>query len=93
MSQESHIDTRTPEEMYQQAFTRITAIGNAVIEANGWKHDYVPLMQSYLFDFDKKSKYHYHGKSKDGFFHYFRRSSDFAKLTMTKYSTPPKEVE
>ena len=86
---ESHIDKRTPEEMYQQAQTRIISIADAILKANGWKHNYIPLVKTYKFDFDKNSTYHYHGKSIDGFFFHFRRNGDFATLAMTKYSTPP----
>lgn len=38
---QDNIDTRTPEQMFQQAYDRIISIAKAIVKAKGWKYDYV----------------------------------------------------
>lgn len=93
---ESHIETRTPEEMLQQAYDRCIRLGNAVIELYGYKHEYT-YGALYKFLFDPKGIYVYVGwKERDAYpdkkMIIFSRVSDNKKLTMTKYSEPAEKI-
>lgn len=84
---EREIETRTPEQMYQQAYDRITFLGNLHIKSRGWRHEYQG--GPYRFDFDKGQDYWFDYHSADKFYYYFTRMSDRATLVMTKFSQPP----
>ncbi len=90
MSQESHIDTRTPEQMYQQIYTRLIARGEAF--SAEYKHEYQTNV-SYQFEHEPKARFRWIGWSScldDTRFHFiFIRESDNRTLVMTKYSKPP----
>lgn len=87
--EDSHIDTRTPEEMYTAYYTRTISIGEAVkrnrliVEFSNTNNE------KYFFDFDRDSLYRYSYTSENRFFHYFSRLSDGETLTMTRYSIAP----
>lgn len=94
MSGDSHIDKRTPEEMYKQAYERIIFIGNAINDVRPpWNlKNHSETGQYYHFAWDKLSKYDYTHSSQDGFYHYFRRVSDGGLLTITKYTERPPQI-
>lgn len=91
---ESHIDTRTGEQMLQQAYDRIIAIAEVVTK--DYIHEYTQG-DRYLFPFDKqqyvfleaRADRHYPG----GFLFKFLRISDREPLLMTKYAVPPLKID
>lgn len=92
---ESYIDTRTPEQMYQQAYDRIISIGEAILKARGYFR-LVPYRGSnvfYSFGWDKLRKYAYLHTSEDGFYHNFMCLEDKAFLVITKYSERPTLIQ
>lgn len=90
-----HIETRTPEEMLQQAYDNCIKCGEYYLKLYGWKHEYIPD-KIYRFSFDKNATYFYSGSvysNEAGLYIYlFGRVSDGSVLRMTKYSEPPEEV-
>lgn len=88
---ESHIDTRTPDEMLDGALRRMTAIAEMVIRT--FPRLALKADKAYRYSFDKLATYRYIKTSKDGFFHYLQRHSDGAIMIATKYSESPEEIE
>jgi hypothetical protein len=81
---ESHIDTRTPEEMYWQAYNRITSIADsilAVLSKPTYSTDFY-----YVFPWDLNSQFSYTGKNKEGLFT-FVRAKDFKEIQLSQYNT------
>lgn len=95
-----HIETRTPEEMLQQAYDRCIACGEYYRKLHGWDKVIYDIESNYVFDFDPGNVYKhkfYHNISHGvtfpkNFFAEFRRVSDGARITITKYSEPPTKV-
>lgn len=89
MSTESHIDTRTPEEMYLAYYARTISIAEAIKKSRPGFNFSNTNEEEYIFPFDKNAAYTYLYTSEDRFFHYFERGDDNAPLIMTRYSEAP----
>ena len=92
---ESHIDTRTPDEMLDGAVERMFKIGEWHLKA--FPRLKLEIGKEYYFSFDKKATYIYKGQHSkqyypDGYCHLFERTSDKAPLYSTKYSDSPEEI-
>lgn len=85
-----HIETRTPEQMYQDAYRHCIECGDHYLESYNWKHNYL-MGACYRFNFDVKNVYVYVGYDPD--IHFFLRQRDLGQLRMTKYAEPPQIVE
>lgn len=88
-TEQSHIDTRSPKEMYDAYYARTISIAEAVKKSRPPPEFGNANEQIYFFDFDKNALYTYIYTSEDRFFHYFERESDGAQLIMTRYSEAP----
>lgn len=92
---ESHIDTRTPDEMLDGAVARMFKIAE-------WHYQTYPrlglvIYKKYKYSFDKGAIYSYQGRVEnpmypDGYYNSFIRESDWAEMKATKYSESPEEI-